>query len=86
MKPTQIRLATCALTVGVLCVPSAFGFAELARGTLTATANLSGAYDTNIYANSTEVADYTASFNPGLSYQRKAGSIESSLKTGVKAF
>jgi len=86
MKHTQIRLATCALTAGVLCAPSAFGFAELARGTLTATANLSGAYDTNIYSNSTEVADYTASFNPGLSYLRKAGSIESSIKTGVKAF
>lgn len=86
MNNNQIRRASCALTVGVFFVPAAFGFTELARGNLVATASFNAAYDTNIFANSSEVADFTGSFNPGLSYLRDVGSIKSSVKAGVKAF
>ena len=86
MNSAQFRLATCALAAGTVLAPSAFGFAEVARGNLVATASFSAAYDTNVFANSSEVDDFVASFNPGLSYLRDVGSITTSIKAGVNAF
>jgi hypothetical protein len=86
MNSAQFRLATCALAAGTVLAPPAFGFAEVARGNLVATASFSAAYDTNVFANSSEVDDFVASFNPGLSYLRDVGSITTSIKAGVNAF
>lgn len=60
-------------------------FAEIGRGKLTATARLSLEYDSNIFANSSEVEDWSLIFAPSLSYSRQAGTITTNANVGVSA-
>jgi hypothetical protein len=66
-------------------VPSAFGFAEVARGKLTATTQLAYQYDSNIYANSSEVSDYSVIFTPTLAYSRNVGAISTAAQLSVRS-
>jgi polysaccharide biosynthesis protein VpsM len=85
MNNRKIRLAVTSLAATAAFTPAVFGFAELARGTLVATANFETAYDTNIFANSSEVDDLTGIFTPGLSYTRNVARIATSVDLGMKA-
>lgn len=83
---TQKHLLTCSTVAAVaLSASSAFGFAEIARGKLVANAQFEVAYDSNIFANSTEQDDVTGVFTPSLSYTRSVGRIATSIGTGVRA-
>lgn len=82
LKNTIIAASSLA---GVAVTPSAFGFAEFARGVLVADAQFSAQYDSNIFANSNEEEDLSAIFAPSLSYTRNAGQIAAALRLGVTA-
>lgn len=82
----QLRFVAGTLTVAGAFTPSAFGFAEIARGKLIASASLVASYDTNILSNGTEEADFVATFNPSLAYLRNVGIITTSVSAGVKAY
>ena len=80
-KPTFIAIGALA---GLAAAPAAFGFAEIARGTLTADARFSGEYDSNIFANSSETGDYSFIFMPSLSYTRNVGRISTAIQVGIR--
>jgi hypothetical protein len=82
--PRSLALAALAASLAAT-TPEALAFAEIARGKLTATARITGAYDTNIFANDTEVDDFTATFTPGLNYTRDVGRVSTYAELGVNA-
>lgn len=82
---SKSTLIAASAIVGLAAAPAAFGFAEIARGTLTADARFSGEYDSNIFANSSEEGDYSFIFMPSLSYTRNVGQISTAIQVGVKA-
>lgn len=79
---SRFTISTLAALAGT---SSVFGFAEVGRGKLTANAQATVAYDSNIFANNTEQDDITGSFTPSLAYTRNVGRISSDVVAGVSA-
>lgn len=79
-----LALATAAATLAVAVSP-AHALAEFARGKLTVAASLNTAYDSNIFANSTEEEDVSVTFNPSLAWTRNAGRISATVSVGISA-
>ncbi len=75
--------ASTLLVVGL--APSAFGFAEVARGKLTATASLGYTHDTNIFANNNETSDSSLIFSPSLNFARSVGQVSTSAQLSVSS-
>lgn len=86
MKHKNVAIAA-AMTVAGFCtaIQPAFGFAEVGRGKLTATARLALEYDSNIFANSSETADWSMIFTPSISYARTAGTISTNARLSVNS-
>lgn len=84
MKIKNILILASSLAV-VGLAPSAFGFAEVARGKLTATAKLAYTHDTNIFANNNEVTDSSLIFTPSLSFARNVGRVTTSAQVSVSS-
>jgi len=76
-----LALAGACLSAG----SQAHALVKVARGTLNATARVNMEYDTNIFANSSEVDDLSMVFIPGLSYSRSVGVISTVAELGVRA-
>jgi len=84
MKIKHILLLAAPLAV-VGLNPSAYGFAEVARGKLTATAKLAYSHDTNIFANNNEVSDSSLIFTPSLNFARNVGQVSTSAQLSVSS-
>ncbi len=80
------RLSLLALAGACLSVGSqGYALVKVARGTLNVTARVNAEYDTNIFANSSEVDDLSMVFTPGLSYSRSVGMISTVAELGVRS-
>ena len=84
MKLKNILLLSTSLAV-VGLTPSAFGFAEVARGKLTATTTLAYSHDTNIFANNNETSDSSLIFTPSLNFARNVGQVSTSAQLSVSS-
>lgn len=80
-KPVA-RLA--AIGLAALVARESLAFTEVARGSLTAGATASAAYDSNIFGNHNENADEVFALTPDLSYARNAGALSLFASAGVK--
>ena len=86
MKSKQFITSAAVIAAGFCAaVQPAFGFAEVGRGKLTATARVALEYDSSIFANSSETADWSMIFTPSISYARTAGTISTNARLGVSS-
>lgn len=86
MKHKHVVISAALATVGFCtAIQPAFGFAEIGRGKLTATAQVAVEYDSSIFANSSETADWSMIFTPSISYARTAGTISTNARLSVNS-
>lgn len=81
----SFNLATAVLLGALACPHPAFGLFEVARGNLGFTASLSAEFDSNIYANATEVDDLMVVFTPGVNWTRNVGVISTNIRGSIKS-
>jgi polysaccharide biosynthesis protein VpsM len=84
MKIKTLFLAASSFAM-LAATPAAFGFAEIARGKLTATAKVAYEYDSNIFASNAEISDNSVIFSPSLNYSRNVGIISSSADLTIRS-
>lgn len=80
--PLALATIVASLAAGA---STAHALAEIARGRLTVSASLAAAYDSNIFANSTEEEDVSLTFTPGVAWSRNVGRISTSVSAGISA-
>lgn len=86
MKHKHVIISAALAVAGFgTAIQPAFGFAEVGRGKLTATARLALEYDSSIFANSSETADWSMIFTPSISYARTAGTISTNARLSVNS-
>lgn len=83
-KFAQTTLPTLLLGALIGVSPSQ-ALVEIARGTLGVSAGLRAEYDSNIFANATEVDDVSVIFSPGVNWTRNAGVVSATLRASVRA-
>lgn len=86
--PSAVLQSAALLAIGLALPVSLHAFAEVARGSLTATTTARLAYDTNLLGNATEQDDAVFTLAPRLLYRRAVGlgTIDASLGLGINRY
>lgn len=81
----SFTFAAVALLGAIACPKPAFALYEVARGNLGFTASISAEYDSNIFANATEVDDLLVVFTPGVNWSRNVGVISTNIRGSIRS-